>query len=413
MARPTNKLSAQEVKFEARPGRHSDGGGLYLQVEPGGSKSWVFMWKRDGKRTAMGLGRYPDNGLGDARGKAEAARKNLAAGRDPLLQVRQEAEREEADKTFSECVDLFLDEDRKASWRNSKHRAQWEMTLGDAYCKHLRPMRVSTIGTEDVLKVLKPIWSAKPETASRLRGRIERVLSFAKGKGWRSGENPALWRGHLDSILPKPEKLKRRGHHRAMAYGSVPAFMQRLREASGMDAKALEFTILTAARSGETVGATWDEIDFEQKVWTVPASRIKAGRRHEVPLSPRAVALLRLVPKRNDNPYVFPGQRKGKPISAASMEMLLRRWELKDQTTIHGFRSSFRDWVGDCTDFPREVAEAALAHVIGDKAEQAYRRGTALERRRKLMTAWADFLASGDGKDKVIPLDGRRKVARK
>ncbi len=189
--------------------------------------------------------------------------------------------------------------------------------------------------------------------------------------------------------------------------------MQRLREASGMDAKALEFTILTAARSGETVGATWDEIDFEQKVWTVPANRIKAGRRHEVPLSPRAVALLRSLPKRDDNPYVFPGLGKGRPISAASMEMLLRRWELKDQTTIHGFRSSFRDWAGDCTDFPREVAEAALAHVIGDKAEQAYRRGTALERRRKLMTAWADFLASGDGKGKVIPLAGRRRVAAK
>lgn len=410
MARPLNKLSALEVKSETRPGRHSDGGGLYLQVEPSGSKSWVFMWKRDGKRTAMGMGAFPAVGLADARNKAEAARKNLAGGRDPLLHARQEADREEAEPTFAEAAEAFLDEDRKASWRNAKHRAQWVMTLGDAYCKHLRPMKVSAIGTEDVLKVLKPVWSAKPETASRIRGRIERVLSFAKMRGWRSGENPAMWRGHLDAILPKAEKLKRRGHHRAMAYQNVPAFVQRLREASGMDAKVLEFTILTAARSGETVNATWDEVDFEQKVWIVPAGRMKAGRSHDVPLSARAIALLRSLPKRVDSPYIFASRRKGRPISAASMEMLLRRWELKDQTTIHGFRSAFRDWAGDCTNFPREVAEAALAHVVGDKAEQAYRRGTALERRRKLMTAWADFLASGVGKGKVIPLAGRRKA---
>jgi integrase len=410
MARATNKLSAQGVKFETRPGRHSDGDGLYLQVEPGGSKSWVFMWKRAGKRTAMGLGRYPDTGLADARDKAEGARKNLGAGRDPLLHARKEVEREEAEPTFAGAAEAFLDEDRKSSWKNAKHRAQWEMTLGDAYCKHLRPMKVSTIDTEDILQVLKPIWSAKPETASRLRGRIERVLSFAKMRGWRSGENPAMWRGHLDAILPKPEKMKRRGHHRAMAYGSVPALMQRLRNASGMDAKVLEFTVLTAARSAEAVNATWDEVDFEQKLWIIPASRIKSGRRHDVPLSPRAITLLRSLPKRNDNPHIFPGLVKGRPISASSMEMLLRRWELKHQTTIHGFRSSFRDWAGDCTNFPREVAEAALAHVVGDKAEQAYRRGTALERRRKLMTAWADFLVS-DGKGKVIPLVGRRKVA--
>ncbi|TPK84179.1 DUF4102 domain-containing protein [Mesorhizobium sp. B2-4-13] len=411
MARPINKLSALEVKSETKPGRHGDGGGLYLQVEPSGSKSWVFMWKRDGKRTAMGLGAFPTVGLADAREKAGAARKNLSAGRDPLLHARQEAEREEAEPTFAEAAEAFLDEDRMASWKNAKHRAQWQMTLGDAYCKYLGQMKVSAIETADVLKVLKPIWSTKPETASRLRGRIERVLSFAKMRGWRSGENPAMWRGHLDAILPKPEKLKRRGHHRAMVYQNVPAFIRRLREASGMDAKVLEFTILTAARSGETVNATWDEVDFEQKVWTVPANRMKAGRKHEVPLSPRAIALLRSLPRRSDNPYVFSGLRKGRSISAASMEMLLRRWELKDQTTIHGFRSCFRDWTGDCTTFPREVAEAALAHVVGDKAEQAYRRGTALERRRKLMTAWADFLASADGKGKVIPLAGRRKVA--
>jgi integrase len=406
MARSLNKLSDRFIRTVTGPGDCSDGGGLFLQVQSATSKSWLFMWVRDGRRTKMGLGAYPAVSLADAREKAEACRKAVAAGRDPLAESRREAE-----PTFAECVDKFLDDDRKASWKNDKHKAQWSMTLGDAYCRHLRPMKVSAISTEDVLKVLKPVWSAKPETASRLRGRIERVLSFAKMHGWRSGENPALWRGHLDAILPKPEKLKRRGHHAAMPYGEVPAFVERLRAAKGMDAKALEFTILCAARSGETVGATWDEIDLDAAVWSIPAARMKAGRPHEVPLSPRAVDILNELLEVRRNDFVFPGLRKDRPLSAASMEMLLRRWEIKGRATIHGFRSSFRDWAGDETSFPREVLEAALAHVVGDKAEQAYRRGTALERRRKLMMAWSDYSASGTGKGEVITIAGRRKVA--
>ncbi|MEK1891677.1 MAG: integrase arm-type DNA-binding domain-containing protein [Phyllobacterium sp.] len=398
MARATNKLSAQGVKFETTPGRHSDGDGLYLQVEPGGSKSWVFMWKRGGKRTAMGLGRYPDTGLAEARDKAEAARKNLGAGRDPLLHARKEVEREEAEPTFAGAAEAFLDEERKSSWKNAKHRAQWEMTLGDAYCKHLRPMKVSAIDTENILRVLKPVWAAKPETASRLRGRIERVLSFAKMRGWRSGENPAMWRGHLDAILPKPEKLKRRGHHRAMAFADVPAFVARLREADAMAARALEFLILTAGRSGEVLGATWGEIDLEREVWTVPAARMKSGRVHQVPLSRRAVAILGELHERRRNNYVFPGQRKDRPLSGSSMEMLLRRLKVKPLATVHGFRSGFRDWCGDVSTFPREIAEAALAHTL-QGVEAAYRRASALEKRRNMMSEWADFLAS-DGKGK-------------
>ncbi|RWL98946.1 site-specific integrase [Mesorhizobium sp.] len=424
MARTLNKLNDFAIKATTKPGRLSDGGGLYLLVGPTGGKSWTFMWTRDGRRREMGLGPYGNgNGLvslATARGKAGKCREVLTAGRDPLAESRTEGE-----PTFGEAVELFL-ADRETGWRNEKHRAQWRMTLlgpaepkgkrqqaGD-YCKNLRKLKVSSITTEDVLAALKPNWQTRPETASRLRGRIERVLSFCKVRGWRQGENPALWRGHLDALLPKPRKLVR-GHHRAMDYDDVPTFVKRLRGAGGMDAKVLEFTILTATRSGETVGAKWSEVDLDKKLWTVPAERMKASRKHEVPLSPRALEILKELAevRRDDNPYVFPGQRKGRPVSAASMEMLLRRWKVKDQTTIHGFRSAFRDWAGDRTNFPRELAEAALAHVVGDKAEQAYRRGTALERRRRLMEAWAGFLASGGAKGKVIPLAARRKAGSK
>ncbi|GLS37225.1 integrase [Mesorhizobium tianshanense] len=394
MARGLNKLSDRNVKAQTKPGRHSDGGGLYLQVEASGSRSWVFMWKSDGKRTVMGLGAYPTVSLADAREKAEACRKAVDAGRSPLADSRKEKE-----PTFAECVDLFL-ADNKLGWRNEKHKAQWEMTLGDTYCRQLRPMRVSTIGTEHVLKALKPHWQGKAETASRLRGRIERVLAFAKAKGWRSGENPAQWRGHLDALLPKRQKLQR-GHHVAMPYSQVPAFVGRLGNAEAMAARALEFLILTAGRSGEVLNARWSEIDLDPAgtgpVWAVPAERMKAGRPHEVPLSPRATTILKELAETRQNDFVFPGQRLGRPLSATAIEMLLRRLKVKP-VTPHGFRSSFRDWAGDATNFPRELAEAALAHRIGDATEQAYRRSTALAKRRKLMEAWAAFLARGGAK---------------
>ncbi len=410
MARPTNKLSALAVKNETRPGRHSDGGGLYLQIGPTGAKSWVYMWKVSGRRTAMGLGAYPVTSLADARLKAEAARKIVSNGGDPLRKARKEAEKEKAEHTFAEAVDAFL-ADNKAAWRNDKHKAQWEMTLGDAYCKHLRPLKLSEITTTDVLKVLQPIWLIKSETASRLRGRIERVLAYAKGKGWRTGENPALWRDNLDGLLLKRRKLAARGHHAAMPYSDAPAFVGRLQHVEAMAARALEFLILTAGRSGEVLGARWEEIDFEKKLWTVPAERMKAGEEHEVPLSPRAVVLLKELVETRQNDFLFPGQRRNRPLSGSSMEMLLRRLKVKDRAvTCHGFRSTFRDWAGDRTSFERDVAEMALAHAV-QGVEAAYRRGRALEKRRKLMQAWADYLASGDVKGKVITFVGRRKAS--
>lgn len=403
MARELHKLTDVEVKA-AGPGRLGDGGGLWLEVAPTGSRSWLFLFKIGGRRSAVGFGGYPGVSLAKARKLAGEARDVLSRGGNPLTERRKEAE-----PTFAEAVTLFL-ADNEAGWRNEKHKAQWRMTLSDSYCRHLRPLMVSAITTEDVLRVLKPVWQSKPETASRLRGRIERVLGFCKAKGWRSGENPAQWRGHLAAILPKPGKLTR-GHHAAMPYADVPAFVARLRNAEAMAARALEFLILTAARSGEALNARWDEIDLERAIWTVPASRMKAGRAHQVPLSPRALAIVEQLAETRRNDFVFPGERKDRPLSASALEMLLRRLKAKP-VTPHGFRSSLRDWCGDASNFPRELIEEALAHRVGNATEIAYRRGTALEKRRKLMGAWASFVDGGKAKGSVSRqgkrLDGRR-----
>ena len=287
---------------------------------------------------------------------------------------------------FGELADEVVTEQGK-SFRNAKHRAQWKMTL-ETYAAPLRPKAVDAITTEDVLSVLKPIWTAKAETASRLRGRIERVLNAAKAKGFRSGENPAAWRGHLENLLPKRHKLAR-GHHAAMPYPDVPAFVAQLREREAVAGLALEFAILTAARSGEVLGALWSEIDLDAKAWIIPPKRMKAAREHRVPLSKRALAILKRTEAAKTSNLVFPGQLAGRPLSVMAMDMVLRR--MGASVTVHGFRSSFRDWAGNETHFPRELAEHALAHVMGDKAEQAYRRSDALEKRRALMDAWAAY----------------------
>ncbi len=396
MARALYKLSDVTVKATKKIGRHSDGGGLYLNVSPTGTKSWVFMWVVGGKRREMGMGSYPAISLSKARSKANDCREAIAEGRDPIAEKAKEAE-----PTFGECADRLI-ESIKAEWRNEKHEYQWRQTLGDSYCKSLRSQRASQITTEDVLKVLNPVWTAKSETASRLRGRIERVLEYAKVKGWRSGENPAAWRGNLRNLLPRRQKLQR-GHQPAMSYIDVPAFMVRLRASEAMAARALEFTILTAARSGETIGAKWQEIDFDRKVWTVPAERMKGGETHVVALSSVAVDLLKSLQEvHSGGDFVFagaprPGNKQdakhGRPLSNMAMMMLLRRMKLTD-ITVHGFRSAFRDWAGDMTSFPRDVAEAALAHKVGNEVERAYRRSDALEKRRKLMQAWADYLSA-------------------
>lgn len=390
MAREAAKLTARTVQSAREPGRYADGGGLYLHVGPTGSRSWLFMWKTDGRRREMGLGPVRDVPLARARELAEEARRTVRAGRDPIRERDQAAKAAEAAlaraKTFGEAADALLD-DVSEGWRNDKHRKQWRMTL-TTYCASIRDKAVAEITTEDVLSVLKPLWTRVPETASRLRGRMERVLSYAKVKGWRTGENPALWRGHLALMLPKRQKLTR-GHHKAMPFEDVPGFIAKLRETEGISARALEFAILTAARSGEVLGARWIEIDLDARVWTVPAGRMKAGREHRVPLCDRAVEIIGAMSENRTSDFVFPGMRPQKPLSIMALEMVMRRAEA--DSTVHGFRSSFRDWCGERTTYPREIAEAALAHLVGNEVERAYRRGDALEKRRKLMSAWGAF----------------------
>jgi integrase len=394
MARKVKRLNARLVAGLGTPGRYADGDGLYLVVNKGGSKQWVYLFRFSGRLREMGLGGLSKVSLADARKAAERYRGKVARGINPI-EARQ---RELFIPTFGECADEFL-AGMSGQWRNAKHRAQWKMTL-EKYAASIRGMPVSTIETAEVVQVLSPIWPRIPETASRLRGRIERVLDAAKAKGYRSGENPARWRGHLDNLLPARQKLTR-GHHAAMAYQEVPAFITSLRERQAVAALALEFAILTAARSGEVLGACWSEIDLDKKVWVIPADRMKAGRPHRVPLAARAAAIVRQMAEVRTSDYVFPGHRDRQPLSFMALEMVLRRMQVP--VTVHGFRSSFRDWCYEASTFPREIAEAALAHVVGDATERAYRRGDALEKRRKLMEAWAGY-CEPRGMSNVFPL---------
>lgn len=402
MATQINKLSDRKAKGQLLPGRHSDGAGLYLNVSDGGARSWVFMWKTNGRRREMGLGSLNAVSLSTARELAEKARRERAAGYDPIA-LRDAS----VSKTFGEVADELI-ASMSPTWRNPVHRAQWKMTLS-VYCAPIRGKQVATIGVEDVLKILNPLWQTKAETAGRLRGRIERVLDFAKARGWRSGENPALWRGHLDAILPKRAKLTR-GHHAAMPYDRVPAFLATLRGKHRVPALALEFTILTACRTNEALGSRWEEFDADSTLWTVPGSRMKGGRDHRVPLSDRAREILVEARKLGSQGFVFPGAVRGKPLTNVAMAKLLKRME--GDFTVHGFRSSFRDWAGEATAFPREIAEAALAHLVGDETERAYRRGDAIEKRRKLMDAWAQFCADGHTGAEIVSIaDHNRRQA--
>jgi len=386
MARHINKLPPKAATAISTPGRYSDGGGLYLVVGAGASRKWVFRFRWNGKLRDMGLGGTTKVSLAKARERAAEARRMIGEGENPL-EAKQALK---AIPTFGEFADELVTA-LKAEWRNEKHKAQWSATLAN-YAGPLRPLRLDKIETAHVLETLKPIWSEKPETASRLQQRIAKVLDAARAKGFRSGENPARWRGHLDHLLPARQKLSR-GHHAALPYAEVSAFIAKLRERDAVAALALEFVILTAARSGEVRGATWAEIDLEAKVWTVPASRMKAGREHRVPLSASALAVLdKVKPLTNGkaDAFVFPGFKKDASLSDAAFSALFIRMGLdRGAITPHGFRSSFRDWAGEVSTFPREVAEAALAHSVGDATEQAYRRGDALEKRRKLMDARA------------------------
>ncbi|TIM38373.1 site-specific integrase [Mesorhizobium sp.] len=411
MVRSLNLLAETTIRAkDLKPGRYSDGGGLYLMAKKGGTKSWTFVhFKGSGAGRVWkeaGLGRYPSVSLKDARIAATACRDRLRRGLEP---IEQPEEMKPEVPTFAKCAEDLIAEVGK-SWRNPKHKAQWEMTLGDAYCKSIRKKPVDQVTTADVLEILKPVWQAKPETAQRLRGRIERVLDFARASGHRSGENPALWRGHLQHLLAKAKKLSR-GHHPAMPYADVPAFAKRLRVAEALSAKALDYLILTAARSGEVLGMKWPELDLDEKVWTVPADRMKAGKEHRVPLTDAALAILRPLLEARVSDYVFPGETKRgptAPLSVMAMTMQMRRMEV-GHFTPHGFRSAFRDWAGDQTSFPREVAEAALAHKVGDAVENAYRRSDALEKRRKLMSAWANYLDAGKTRGNLRLVGGNHK----
>lgn len=382
MARKINRLNARVVATIIKHGRHADGGGLYLSISPNGGRRWVFLFRWHGKPTEIGFGSARDVTLARARELAAHARARLTEGLNP-----KEARNPSEGATFGECADRLI-EAMRPSWRNEKHAAQWDMTLKE-YAKPIRRMLVGKIVTTDVLSVLKPLWIDKPETASRLRGRIERVLDAAKAQGLRSGENPARWRGHLDQLLPKRQRLTR-GHHAAMPYAELPAFLKSLQTRPATAALALEFTILTAARSGEVLGARWHEVDLDRAIWTVPAARMKAGREHRVPLSKRAVAIAKMMHETRNGDFVFPGQKEGRPLSTMALEMVLRRMKVEN-ATVHGFRSAFRDWSAECTSFANEVCEAALAHVIENKAEAAYRRGDLVDKRRKLMDAWSSY----------------------
>jgi integrase len=391
MTRMMNKLSARVVSTLKKPGRHADGGGLYLSISPDGSRRrWVFLfrWRTPdgsgpGKLREMGLGSASTVTLAQARELAARAREIQASGRNPL--EARSAERKIP--TFSEMADEVT-ASLEAGWRNPRHRDQWRMTLS-TYCAPIRTLPVNAVSTEDVLGVLRPLWSKVPETASRLRGRIEKVLDAAKAKGHRTGENPARWRGHLDHLLPRRQKLAR-GHHKALSYEEVPELVERLQRLGSVSAFCLEFAILTAARSGEAMGARWEEFDLDRGIWIVPPSRMKAGREHRVPLSDRSREILEVMAKLHSGEFVFAGQKPNRPLSSKALEMLLRR--LKVDATVHGFRSAFRDWAAEQSSVPREVAEAALAHVLENKVEAAYRRSDLFEKRRHLMADWAKFI---------------------
>jgi integrase len=393
----SNALTPLTVK-NAKPGRHADGGGLHLLVKESGARSWVYRFMLSGKSRDIGLGTAGPDGisLADARNARDALRLKVKVGIDPLEERQREAAQalaaaqaaQVAGITFKAVAENYIGANED-SWRNNKHRQQWKNTLATYVYPVIGELPVAEVGTAHVLQILEPIWKAKAETASRVRGRMETILDAAKARGYRDGENPARWRGHIAQILPVRSRLTR-GHHKAMLYDAIPAFVGALHEREAVAALALEFTILTAARTGEVIGAKWDEVDLDKAIWTIPASRMKAGKEHRVPLSPRAVGILKSTQELRKE-WLFPAI-KGGNLSGMAMSMLLRR--MKTDVTVHGFRSSFRDWSAECTGYAHEVAEMALAHTIESKVERAYRRGDLFDKRRRLMDDWATYCAT-------------------
>jgi integrase len=398
MHRDSNRLTALKVAKVNEPGRYGDGGGLVLQVSKWGTKAWLFRYEREGRERQMGLGPLGTISLAEARGRAAEARKLLLDGLDPLAvrQDRRQAAQLAAARrtTFRDCAEKYVTA-QEAGWRNEKHRAQWRATLARYAYPVIGELPVASVDTSLIIKILEPIWTIKTETASRLRGRIEKVLDWAKVRGFRQGENPARWQGHLDHLLPKKTKIAAVKHHPALPYSEIPAFMAELRARDGISARALEYAILTAARTGAVIGALWTEVDLASKVWTVPPQR--AGTKitgedpkpRRVPLSDRALEILRSVPRENGNLHVFIGGKAGEPLSNMAMLELMR--EMRPGFVPHGFRSTFKDWCSETTNYPNEVSEAALWHVVADDVEAAYRRGDLFEKHRRLMNDWARY----------------------
>ena len=391
-------------------GMYHDGGGLYLQVSAAGAKSWIYRFMLDGRAREMGLGPLNVISLAEARKRAAECRKSRLDGIDPIEARRAQRGRRKLEAgramTFDKCAAAYI-EAHKASWKNGKHAEQWRGSLRNYASPVFGSSPVQAIDLGLVMKALEPVWRTKSETASRVRGRIEAVLDWATVRGYRKGENPARWRGHLDKLLPARSKIQKVEHHPALPYDEIGEFTAVLRDQEGIGARALEFLILTAARTGEIIGARWDEVDFEEKIWVVPAARMKAGREHRVPLSGTALAILKQMNGIREGDFVFPGGKKTRPLSNMAMLAVLKRMGRGD-LTAHGFRSTFRDWAAERTNFQREVVEMALAHTIESKVEAAYRRGDLFQKRRQLMEAWAWFCATLRAQADVVPISARK-----
>lgn len=411
MPKVAKELTALQVPRLKKPGLHAVGvvPGLYLQVLASGAKTWILRAVVGGKRRDMGLGGYPAVTLAQARDKARTARQEIDEGVDPIAKRREAksalAAARGAEITFDECARKYIDA-HAAGWKSSKHAAQWTSTLENYASPVIGKLQVRDVSLAHIVKILEPIWTTKTETATRLRGRIESVLDWATVRGFRHGDNPARWKGHLDKLLPKPRKLAKVVHHAALPVEEVGSFMQALRKREGIAARALEMLVLTAARSGEVRGMLWDEIDFDASVWTVPADRMKAGKEHRIPLSKRALELLESMRRIDGSPLVFPAPRGG-TLSDMTLTAVMRRMEV--DAVPHGFRSTFRMWAAERTNYPREVAEHALAHQLPDKVEAAYMRSTLFEKRRRMMDEWAKFCGTTQKPGAIIPM--RRKKA--
>lgn len=389
-----HRLKVMQVTHTKKPGLYSDGGGLYLQVTKKLVKSWLFRYMRMGVRRGMGLGPVHTVTLAEAREKAYACRRMLIEGIDPLeaKKAKHQAERRERTKSlpFRDCANQYIEAHRK-SWKNEKHAAQWGSTIETYANPIIGNLMVTEIDTDDIMRVLEPIWAEKTETATRLRGRIESILAWATVRGFRTGLNPARWKGHLDHLLAKPSRLRKTNHHAALPYAEAAAFMKMLRQQEGNAALALQLVILTASRTNEVIAARKSEFDLPAKIWIIPAERMKARREHRVPLSTAAVALVKPLINIGTSEFVFPASKENRHLSNMAMLQLLKRMKRED-LTVHGFRSTFKDWARETTDYAREVSEAALAHIIGDQTEAAYARGDLFAKRAGLMQEWADHL---------------------